>query len=155
MACEDIVREAMSTPPSADYVREKAKNGWRLVAVEWARPKVTGGVDAGDRDAGQIREEIPYGLRVADDCRHLEENPIEKQAMLAMLAMIVDDKPLSQTADSLNREGFRTRDGREWTQTAIFYMMPRIIQIAPQLFSSEEWRQRRAEVTARLAQFVG
>ncbi len=113
MACEDIVREAMSTPPSAEHVREKAENGWRLVAVEWARPKDAGGTDAGGNDAGQIREEIPYGLRVADDCRHLEENPIEKQAMLAMLAMIVDDKPLSQTADSLNREGFRTRDGRE------------------------------------------
>ena len=152
MACEDLVRETMATPPSADYVREKAAEGWRLVAVEWARLKDADGADAGGRDAGQIREEIPYGLRVADDCRHLEENPVEKQAMLAM---IVDDKPLSQTADSLNREGFRTRDGREWTQTAIFYMMPRIIQIAQQLFSSEEWRQRRAEVTARLARFAG
>lgn len=155
MACEDYVREPMTSPPSADYVREKAEHGWRLVSVEWARPKDAYGADAGTRDAGQIREEIPFGLRVADDCRHLEENPIEKQAMLAMLAMIVDDKPLSQVADSVNREGFRTRDGREWTQTAIFYMMPRIIQIAPQLFSSEEWRQRRAEVAARLAQFAG
>ena len=154
MACEDTVREPMATPPTADYIREKAENGWRLVAVEWARPRDTDGADGGG-DAGQIREEIPFGLRVADDCRHLEENPIEKQAMLAMLAMIVDDKPLSQVADSLNREGFRTRDGRQWTQTAIFYMMPRIIQIAPQLFSSEDWRQRRAEVAARLAQFAG
>ncbi len=150
MACEDIVREAMASPPSADYVREKAEAGWRLVAVEWARPN-----DADGADAGQIREEIPYGLQVAGDCRHLEENSIEKQAMLAMLAMIVDDRPLSQVADSLNREGFRTRDGRAWTQTAIFYMMPRIIQVAPQLFSSEEWRQRRAEVTARLARVAG
>ena len=155
MACEDIVREAMSTPPSAEHVRDKAENGWRLVAVEWARPKDAGDADAGGSDAGKIREEIPYGLRVADDCRHLEEDPIEKQAMLAILAMIVDDKPLSQVADSLNREGFRTRDGREWTQTAIFYMMPRIIQIAPQLFSSAEWQQRRAEMTAQLARFVG
>lgn len=150
MASEERVREEMSTPPSEDYVREKAEDGWRLVAVEWARPST---VDCGD--AGRIKEEIPYGLQVATDCCHLEENPMEKAAMLAMLAMIVEDKPLSQVAEGLNAKGFRTRAGREWTQTAIFYMMPRLIQAAPQIFSSEEWRERRAQVTARLAQLVG
>lgn len=150
MASEERVREVMSTPPSEDYVREKAQDGWRLVAVEWARPST---MDCGD--AGEIREEIPYGLQVSGDCRHLEENPVEKAAMLAMLAMIVEDKPLSQVAEGLTARGFHTRDGREWTQTAIFYMMPRLIQAAPQIFSSEEWRQRRAEVTARLAQMIG
>jgi hypothetical protein len=34
-------------------------------------------------------------------------------------------------------------------------MMPRLIQTAPQIFSSEEWRDRRAEVTARLAHLIG
>lgn len=150
MASEERVREEMSTPPSEDYVREKAEDGWRLVAVEWARPST---VDCGD--AGRIKEEIPYGLRVATDCCHLEENPVEKATMLAMLAMIVEDKPLSQVAEGLNAKGFRTRAGREWTQTAIFYMMPRLIQAAPQIFSSEEWRERRAQVTARLAQLIG
>lgn len=150
MASEERVREEMSTPPSEGYVREKAEDGWRLVAVEWARPST---VDCGD--AGHIKEEIPYGLQVATDCCHLEENPGEKAAMLAMLAMIVEDKPLSQVAEGLNAKGFRTRAGREWTQTAIFYMMPRLIQAAPQIFSSEEWRERRAQVTARLAQLIG
>lgn len=145
MGNEERVREAMSTPPTEEYMRQKAKEGWQLVAVEWARPQRDG-----NADAGQLKEEIPYGLRVADDCRHLEENPIEKEAMAAMLSMIVEDKPLSQVAESLNREGYRTRDGHEWAQTTIFYMMPRIIQVAPQIFSSEEWRARRAQLTARL-----
>jgi hypothetical protein len=150
MGNEERVREKMSIPPSEEYLRQKAEEGWRLVAVEWARPAT---VECGD--AGRIKEEIPYGLQVAPDCRHLEENPVEKAAMLAMLAMIVEDKPLSQVAQGLNAEGFRTRSGHEWTQTAIFYLMPRLIQAAPQIFSSEEWRERRAEVTARLAQLIG
>lgn len=72
-----------------------------------------------------------------------------------MLAMIVEDRPLSQVAAGLNAKGFRTREGRDWTQTAIFYMMPRLIQTAPQIFSSGEWRHRRTQVTARLAQLIG
>jgi len=150
MASEERVREEMSTPPNEDYIRERARDGWRLVAVEWSRPST---VDCGD--AGTFKEEIPYGLQVAPDCCHLQENPVEKAAMVAMLSMIVEDKPLSQVAEGLNEQGFRTRSGREWTQTAIFYMMPRLIQAGPQIFSSEEWRERRAEVTARLAQLIG
>jgi hypothetical protein len=150
MANEERVREELTAPPTEEYIREKAESGWHLAAVEWARPST---VDCGD--AGEIREEIPYGLQVAGDCRHLEENPSEKAAMMAMLAMIVEDRPLSQVAEGLNTEGFSTRDGRPWTQTAIFYMMPRLIQTAPQIFSSEEWRDRRAEVTARLAHLIG
>jgi hypothetical protein len=150
MANEERVREEIAAPPTEDYIREKAAAGWRLVAVEWARPSTA---DCGD--AGEIKEEIPYGLQVAGDCRHLEENPTEKAAMMTMLAMIVEDRPLSQVAAGLNAEGFHTRDGRDWTQTAIFYMMPRLIQTAPQIFSSGEWRDRRAQVTARLAQLIG
>jgi len=150
MANEERVREKITAPPSEEYIRERAKDGWRLVAVEWARPSAV------DRsDAGEIKEEIPYGLQVSGDCRHLEENPTEKAAMMAMLAMIVEDRPLSQVAERLNADGFRTRDGREWTQTGIFYMMPRLIETAPQIFSSEPWRARRAEATERLARLFG
>ncbi len=150
MSNEERVREKMTAPPSEEYVREKAEAGWRLIAVEWARPST---LDCGD--AGEIKEEIPYGLQVSGDCRHLEENPREKAAMMAMLAMIVEDRPLSQVAEGLNDDGFRTRDGRQWTQTAIFYMMPRLIQTAPQIFSSEQWRAHRSEVTARLTRMIG
>lgn len=140
------VREAMTSPPSPDYLQQKANEGWRLVAVEWQRT-----VDDPAADAeGLLEQEIPYGLQVAADCRHLTENPVEIKIMLLMLEQIVDDHPLSRVAEELNRRGYTTRDDDEWTQTHVFYMLPRLIDVAPRIFSSEEWRERRQEVTSRL-----
>jgi hypothetical protein len=34
-------------------------------------------------------------------------------------------------------------------------MLPRIIEVAPQIFSSEEWSKRREEVTSRLKVLLG
>ncbi len=143
---KERVREPMSSPPGPDYIRKKAEKGWNLAAVEWERA-----AHAEDQDAGEIKEEIPYGLRVADDCRHLEEAPKEKETLAIVLEMIVEDRSLSEAAAAVNRQGLRTRDGQEWTQSDVFYMLPRLIEVAPQIFSSETWKQRRLEVTERLA----
>ncbi len=142
---KERVREPMSGPPSPEYVREKAEQGWSLVAVEWER------VAEGEiLDAGEIREEIPFGLRVAPDCRHLEEAPEEKEALGVMLERIVEDHSLSETAEAVNRQGLRTRDGEEWTQSDVFYMLPRLIEVAPKIFASESWKQRRTGLADRL-----
>ena len=84
MTDKERVREPMSSPPTPEHVRQKAEEGWSLVAVEWERP-----VNVETIDAGKLKEEIPYGLMVASDCKHLEENPEEKEAMVLMLEMIV------------------------------------------------------------------
>lgn len=144
------VREAMSNPPTPEKVRERAADGWRIVAVEWARP-----VDAGSEDAGLLKEEIPYGLRVSVDCKHLEESPEEKEAMVLMLEMIVEDRPLSQVAEGLNGQGLRTRSGAAWTQVAVFNMLPRLIHVAPQIFASAEWGNRRKDAASRLEALLG
>jgi len=136
----------MTSPPSPDYLQQKANEGWRLVAVEWQRTAE----DPGSDGEGLLEQEIPYGLQVAADCRHLTENPVEIKVMLLMLEQIVDDRPLSRVAAELNRKGHTTRDGGEWTQTHIFYMLPRLIDVAPRIFSSDEWRERRQDVPSRL-----
>ncbi|MFQ5745366.1 MAG: hypothetical protein ACE5HV_17565 [Acidobacteriota bacterium] len=115
------------------------------VAVEWERP-----LEGTAGDAGRLKTELPYGLRVAEDCQHLEESPSEKGAMVLMLESIVEDKPLSRVAEELNRQGLRNRQGSPWSQTDIFYMLPRLIEVTPQIFSSQEWKLRREQVTARL-----
>jgi hypothetical protein len=131
MAKIERIREILSRPFDEGYFKTKVKEGWRLQAVEWER-EVEG------EAAGPARwiEEVPYGLRVADDCLHLEENPVERRTLELMLKLISTDKSMSQIAEELNRQGFRTRSGAAWTQTAVFNMLPRLIEAAPQIWRS-------------------
>ena len=93
------MREVVSEFPGPDYLRAKQEGGWRLVALEWER-------EAEDTERAP-REEVPFGLKVADDCVHLEEDPDERQALRLMLDLIVDDEiPLSRVSNELNRKGF-------------------------------------------------
>jgi hypothetical protein len=77
------------------------------------------------------------------DCLRLVENPTERQIIILALDMIVEDQPLSQAAEQLNRRGHRTRQGKNWTPTALFNLLPRMIEVGPRLFVSEEWTHRR------------
>jgi hypothetical protein len=134
MPKHERVRDFMTSPPSAEYFREKAGEGWKLVAVEWER---------GAQPSSVPEEGIPFGLRVASDCRRLEENPDEMQVLTMMLEVIVQDGPLSRAAQVINERGFTTRDGEKWTSTALFYLLPRLIEVGPRLCTSEEWVERR------------
>ncbi len=131
------VREVPSGPLSPDYVSQKAKDGWKLTAVEWERE-----VDETGAQPGPLTEDVPYGLRVSADCKQLEENPAEKQALIQMMDLIVQDAPLSLVAEELNRKGHRTRAGANWTPGSVFDMLPRLIQVGPRIFSSAEWSAR-------------
>jgi hypothetical protein len=131
------VREVPSDPLSPDYLNQKAKEGWRLTAVEWERE-----VEESTASPGPLAEEVPYGLRVSADCSHLEENTAEKQALIQMMDLIVQDAPLSLVAEELNRKGFRTRTGANWTPGSVFDMLPRLIQVGPRIFSSTDWTAR-------------
>jgi hypothetical protein len=128
------VRDFVTAPPTAQYFSEKLAEGWRLAAIEWER---------GTSAAGPPVEDIPFGLRVASDCQRLEENPDEVQVLMLMLEVLVQDGPLSTAAQRINDRGYRTRDGEPWTRTALFYLLPRLIEIGPRLCTSEEWVARR------------
>jgi hypothetical protein len=129
------VREVVWEPPSPHYLMEKVRKGWTLVALEWEREMSPDEV----RSVGLSRD-VPYGLRVAADSLNLEENPEERETLTAMLNLIVkDDVPFSQIALELNQRGFRTREGLPWSQTTVFEMLPRLVEVAPTIFSSEEW----------------
>lgn len=130
---QERVRDLLSAAPPADYFKQRLDEGWRLVAVEWER-----GVDI-----PAAVEDVPFGLRVADDCRRLEENPDEMQVLMLMMETIVQDGPLSQAARTINERGHRTRHGEMWTPQALFYLLPRLIEIGPRLSTSEEWVARR------------
>ena len=134
MTKRERVREVPSVPLTQDYLNQKTKAGWTLTAVEWEREI--------EEPEGALAEEVPYGLRVAADCTHLEENTPEKQALILMMDLIVQDAPLSLVAEELNRKGFRTRACANWTPGSVFDMLPRLIQVGPRIFSSTEWTAR-------------
>ncbi len=128
------VREEVSGPLSQAYLEQKARDGWTLAAVEWERES--------DEATGVRRHEVPYGLRVSDDCLHLEENAEEQAVMVAALDLLVQDCPMSRVAAELNRLGYRTRRGNDWTPAAIFDLLPRMIEAGPRIFTSPEWTTR-------------
>ncbi len=137
MAKVERIREEMSDPPAQEYWKQKSNAGWRLAAVEWIREH-----ESADRTADPA-EEIPYGLKIADDCVHLEPHPGERETLLLMLEMIVRDNTLTQVAAELNQRGLRTRRGSEWSPPAVFNMLPRMIEVGPRVFSQPEWATRR------------
>jgi hypothetical protein len=132
MANVERIREVLSRPFDEGYLRARLNDGWRLVAVHWERD-----VEGGPPEPARWTEEVPYGLRVAADCIHLEEDPAERCALELMLKLLSSDKPMSQIARELNDHNLRTRSGNPWTQTAVFNMLPRLIEAAPQLWKKE------------------
>ena len=132
------IREIVKDSLTAEYLRQKTDAGWRLVAVEWQRE-----VEAEAEQRPEFIEDVPFGLRVAADCQHLEEDPTERDILVLMMDLIVQDQPLSKVADGLNQAGFRTRQGSPWSPVSVFNMLPRLIEVGPHIFSSEEWMARR------------
>jgi Recombinase len=141
MAIKERIREPLTGLVRPDYLAERINAGWRLVGLEWERDRT----EPAPSNEEWI-EEIPYGLRVSDDGTQLVGNPFETEIIIYALDMIVEDCPLSRVADRLNQRGYRTRDGGEWTPTALFELLPRMIQVGPRLFASEEWMRRRARI---------
>jgi hypothetical protein len=142
MANQERLREMISGPLDPDYLRQREAAGWRVAAVEWVRD------NGAAPDKAPPREDVPYGLRVGPDCVHLEEDSGEIQAIMLMLELIVQEMRLPQVAAELNRRGFRTRAGSDWSPVAVFNLLPRLIEIGPRVFTSEEWVQRRPRVVS-------
>lgn len=135
------LREPLSGSPTLDYLNQRMAAGWKLVALEWERES-----HAQATDAPPPAEEIPYGVQVSSDGLRLVENPVERQIIILALDRIVEDCPLSQVADELNSRGHRMRDGQQWTPAALFKLLPRMIEVGPRLFVSEEWADRRRKL---------
>jgi Recombinase len=146
MAYFERIRDVISGPFSPEVMQQRKAAGWQLVSIEWRR-ELPGNAPISE---GAYDEEIPYGLRISDDCMRLEVDPREHQALVLMMELLVQDFPLSSVVSDLNEKGFRTRAGKPWSRISVFNMLPRLIEIGPTLFPSEEWEARRQKF-ARLA----
>ena len=139
MAQKERIREALSGLPTLEHLVERVEAGWKLVAIEWEREAAGAPLATHEFDV----EEIPYGLRVSDDCTGLVESHPERQIIIIALDMIVEDCPLSRVADELNRRGHTTREGTPWTPSTLYTLLPRMIQVGPKVFRSDEWVTRK------------
>jgi hypothetical protein len=142
MARKERIREVPRSPLELNYFTDRAAAGWRLVSLEWER-EVPGETQEPPRKFAPV----PYGLRVSDDCLHLEENPLEMQVLKMMMEFIVQDFTLSRIATELNSRDLRTREGTPWTQVSVFQMLTRVIEVAPQVHTSEDWAERRKHLS--------
>jgi len=136
------IRESVEGSLDPEYVQQRQRAGWRLAAVEWQRESVAPAPQPPPR-----REEPPFGTRVSGDCAHLEENPPEMQFLLTMMELIIQDISIVKVAEELNRRGYRTRAGAEWGPVAVFNMLPRLIELTPRIFSTDEWVERRKRLS--------
>ena len=139
MAYFERIRDVISGQFSPEVVTQRTAAGWQMVSIEWRR-------ELPDHEApteGAYNEDIPYGLRISDDCQRLEVNPRENQAMMLMMELLGQDFSYSSIVSDLNEKGFRMRDGKPWNRIAVFNMMPRLIEAGPRMFSSEQWKRLR------------
>jgi hypothetical protein len=138
MAKVERIRETATGSVDLDYVRQKTEAGWKLVAMEWRRE-----IAGDEAEQPIIVEDIPFGLRISVDCSRLEEDPQERAVLVQMMDLIVQDYSITLTASELNKRGLRTRTGGFWTPVSVFKMLPRLIEVGPHLFSSDDWEARR------------
>jgi hypothetical protein len=139
MAHFERIRDLISGPFSPEVIKQRTSAGWQMVSIEWRR-------ELPDMEApteGAFSEDIPYGLRISEDCQRLEVDPIENMTLLMMMELLVQDFSYSSIVSDLNEKGLRMRDGRPWNRVALFNMTPRLIEVGPRLFSTEEWKRLR------------
>src|SRR6201993_817731 len=139
MAHFERIRDVISGPFSPEIMRQRTAAGWQLVSLEWRRelPELEAPSE------GAFSEDIPYGLRISDDCQRLDIDATENRVLVTMMELLVQDFSYSSIVSDLNEKGFRMRNGKPWNRVALFNMTPRLIEVGPRLFSTEEWRKLR------------
>jgi hypothetical protein len=143
MAHFERIRDVISGPFSPEVIQQRTAAGWQMVSIEWRR-------ELPDRETpteGAFSEDIPYGLRISDDCQRLEVNPRENQVLMLMMDLLGQDFSYSSIVSDLNEKGFRMRNGGPWNRVAVFNMMPRLIEVGPRMFLSEDWKIRQEKLS--------
>ena len=129
------VRQVVSGSLGEEDLKQQAEKGWKLVAIEWEREV--------EVEEGALQGDVPYGLQIAPQTQRLEENPAEREILVQLLELLVQEGSYARIADEINRRGFRTRQGARWTAVSVFEMLPRLIEVGPHVFRSAEWQKRR------------
>jgi hypothetical protein len=137
------LRDSVQHPVSLDYFQERLSAGWKLKAIEWEKE-----VEAPSEAAIPPEHAAPYGLEIAPDASRLRHNPHEINVLMTILELIVVEKGVSHIAEELNLRGYKTRHGTPWNSPAVFNLLPRLIELGPDLLKSSDWQTRRSHLHA-------
>jgi Recombinase len=137
MAYFERAKDILNGPLTNDLLRQRADGGWQVASIEWRREL------PGKAPIESLPGEIPYGLRISEDCLRLETDPEENLILMQMMELLVQDFPFTSVASDLNEKGYRTREGKRWTAVTVFNMMPRLVEAGPTMFPTEQWETRR------------
>ena len=140
------LRDSVQHPVSLDYFQERLSAGWKLKAVEWEKE-----VDVPMETAAPTDQPAPYGFEIVPDAARLRQNPHELDVLMTILELIVVEKGVSYIAEELNVRGFKTRQGTPWSSPAVFNLLPRLIELGPDLLKSNDWQSRRGHRQAPTA----
>jgi len=155
MSNSERIHESCNGSIDPKYVRERQEAGWKLVGVEWERetlvqnpaPTEIPETRLASAAGVPLTQHAPYGSSVVPEGSRLEENPEEMQFLFAVMELIIQDISITKVAEELNRRGFHTRAGNAWGPVAIFNLLPRLVELTPRIFRSEEWVERRKHLT--------
>src|SRR5690242_7707542 len=134
MSKMERIRQPISGSLNPQDMQALRDQGWTLVAMEWER-------EVSEQEEEERAAEVPFGLQVASGALH--ENSTETETLVDMLELIIDEGPYWRIAEELNRRGRRTRRGTKWGPVSVFEMLPRLVEVAPRIFSSSQWQERR------------
>jgi hypothetical protein len=140
MAKIERIRQDVPASFGAEEIAQHLAQGWKLVAVEWERELPE------SEAAAPAPEGVPFGLQVVPETARLEPNPAEQEILFLIMELTIQDGPYSVIAEELNRRGYRTREGMKWTPISVFQMLPRLIEVGPRIFATQEWQERRARL---------
>ncbi|HKV26385.1 MAG TPA: recombinase family protein [Candidatus Acidoferrum sp.] len=146
MKKHERIREKITILPTSQYLSKMHDAGWTLVALEWEREIEFSGADE-IPEVPEASEEIPFGLRIAADCHHLEDDPLEMQTLRFLAELIVQDVSFRSMADALNARDYRTRGGGPWTAANVFRLIPRLIEVTPRILTGGEWESRKKHLS--------
>jgi hypothetical protein len=98
MAYFERIRDVIAEPFSPEIIRQRSAAGWQMVSIEWRRelPDTEAPPDRG------FNEDIPYGLRISDDCKRLEVDAHENQVLLLMMDLLAQDFSYSSIVSDQN-----------------------------------------------------
>jgi hypothetical protein len=145
------VRDRVQHPVSLDYFQERLAAGWKIETIEWGKDDGVTPPESAPATVHEAGDEAaPFGLEIVSESLQLKQNPREIAVLMTILEMVVMDKGAPLIADELNERGYRTRRGARWTAPAVFDLLPRMIEMGPQLLTSADWQSRRINLNAQV-----